>query len=159
MEQQTGSKLGKVSFKAVYFHCLWKSVLSTDFIFLVSKITADGNCNHDMKRYLFPGRKVMTNLERVLKSRDLFADKGLYSQSYGFSSSHVWMWIELLRKLSTEELMLLNCGVGEDSWEFLVLQGDPTSPFRRRWTYKLITLWIQKIRVSIWQIVKKSIVA
>ena len=91
MEQQTGSKLGKVYVKAVYFHCLWKSVLSTDFIFLVSKITADGNCNHEMKRYLFPGRKVMTNLERVLKSRDLFADKGLYSQSYGFSSSHVWM--------------------------------------------------------------------
>ena len=91
MEQQTGSKLGKVYFKAVYFHCLWKSVLSTDFIFLVSKITADGNCNHEMKRYFFPGRKAMTNLERVLKSRDLFADKGLYSQSYGFSSSHVWM--------------------------------------------------------------------
>ena len=69
----------------------------------------------------------MTNLERVLKSRDLFADKGLYSQSYGFSSSHVRMWIELLRKLSTEELMLLNCGVGEDSWEFLGKQGDQTS--------------------------------
>ena len=91
MEQQTGSRLGKVYLKAVYFHCLWKSVLSTDFIFLVSKITADGNCSNDIKRYLLPGRKTMTNLESVLKSRDLFADKGLYSQSYSFSSSHAWM--------------------------------------------------------------------
>ena len=57
-----------------------------------------------------------------------FLDKGPYSQSYDFSSSHVQMW-ELDHKESwAEELMLLNCGVGEDSWEFLGLQGDPTSP-------------------------------
>ena len=62
-----------------------------DFIFWGSKITADGDCSHEIKRHLPLGRKAMTNLERVLKSRDLFADKGLYSQSYGFSSSHVWM--------------------------------------------------------------------
>ena len=63
----------------------------TDFIFLGSKITADGDCSHEIKRHLLPGRKAMTNLDIVLKSRHYFANKGPYSQSYGFSSSHVWM--------------------------------------------------------------------
>ena len=63
----------------------------TDFIFLGSKITADGDCSHEIKRYLLFGRKVMTNLDSILKSRHYFANKGLSSQSYGFSSSHVWM--------------------------------------------------------------------
>ena len=62
----------------------------TDFIFLGSKITIDGNCSHEIKRRLLLGRKVMTNLESLLKSRDI-ASKGPSSQSYGFSSSHVWM--------------------------------------------------------------------
>ena len=63
----------------------------TDFIFLGSKITADGDCSHEIKRCLLLGRKTMTNLDRILKSRDYFADKGLSIQSYGFTSSHVWM--------------------------------------------------------------------
>ena len=62
----------------------------SDFIFLVSKITADGDCSHEIKRHLFLGRKVMTNLDSTLKSRDI-ANKGLSSQSCGFSSSHVCM--------------------------------------------------------------------
>ena len=62
-----------------------------DFIFLGSKITADGNCSHEIKRHLLLGRKAMTNLDRILKSRHYFADKGPSNQSYGFSSSHVWM--------------------------------------------------------------------
>ena len=53
---------------------------------------------------------------------------GALKSGYGFSSGHVWMWELDCEKLSTEELMLLNCGVGEDSWESLGLQGDPTSP-------------------------------
>ena len=61
-----------------------------DFIFLGSKITQDGECNHEIKRHSPFGRKPMTNLDIILKNRDT-ADKGLYSQSYGFSSSHVWM--------------------------------------------------------------------
>ena len=61
-----------------------------DFIFLGSKITADGNCSHEIKRRLLLGSKVMTNLDSILKSRD-FANKGLSSQSYSFSSSYVWM--------------------------------------------------------------------
>ena len=63
----------------------------TDFIFLGSKITAAGDCSLEIKRRLLLGRKAMTNLDSILKSRDI-ADKGLSSQSYGFSSSHVWMW-------------------------------------------------------------------
>ena len=64
----------------------------TDFLFLGSKITADGDCSHKIKRHLLLGRKGMTNLDSILKNRDItYADKGLYSQSYGFSSSRVWM--------------------------------------------------------------------
>ena len=62
----------------------------TDFIFLGSKITADGDCSCEIKRHLLLGRKAMTNLDSILKSRD-FADKGQSSQSHGFSSSHVWI--------------------------------------------------------------------
>ena len=63
----------------------------TDFLFLVSKITADSDCSHEAKRCLFLGRKAMTKLDSILKSRHYFASKGLYSQNYGFSTSHVWM--------------------------------------------------------------------
>ena len=63
----------------------------TDFIFLASKITADGNCSHEIKRHLLLGRKVMTNLDSILKNRHYFANKGPHSQNYGFSSSHVWI--------------------------------------------------------------------
>ena len=67
-----------------------------------SKITADGDCSHEIKRRLLLGRKVMTNLDSIFKSRGrYFADKGPSSQGYGFSSGHVWMWE-------------LNC---EESWE------------------------------------------
>ena len=62
----------------------------TDFIFLVSKITADGDCSREIKRRLLLGRKAMTNLDSVLKKQSYyFANKELSSQSYGFSSSHV----------------------------------------------------------------------
>ena len=60
------------------------------FIFLGSKITAGGDCSHEIRRRLLLGRKAMTKLDSTLRSRDI-AYKGLYSQSYGFSSSHVWM--------------------------------------------------------------------
>ena len=64
----------------------------TDFIFLSSKITPDSDYNREINRRLLLGRKAMTNLDSILKKRRYFANKGLYSQSYGFSSSHVWMW-------------------------------------------------------------------
>ena len=73
----------------------------TDFIYLGSKITADGACDHGIKRCLLLGRKVMTNLDSILESRDITlptkihlvkANKGPCSQSYGFCRSHVWVW-------------------------------------------------------------------
>ena len=100
----------------------------SDFIFGSSKITADGDYSHEIKRRVLLGRKVMTNLDSILKSRDITLStkvrlvKAMVFQvvMYGCES---WLW----RKLSAKELMLLNCGVGEDSWESLGLQGDPTS--------------------------------
>ena len=101
----------------------------SDFIFGGSKITADGGCSHEIKRCLLLGRKVMTNLDSISKSRDITLPTKVHLVKamvfpvvmYGCESWTVW-------KLSAEELMLLNCGVG-DSWESLGLQGDPTSPF------------------------------
>ena len=62
-----------------------------DFILGGSKITADGDCSHEIKRHLLLERKAMSNLDSILKSRHYFANKGLSSQGYGFSICHVWM--------------------------------------------------------------------
>ena len=62
-----------------------------DFLFLGSKITADGDCRHEIRRHFPLGRKAMTDLDRVKKQRHHFANKGMYSQSYGLSSSHILM--------------------------------------------------------------------
>ena len=88
----------------------------SDFIFGVSKITADGDCSHEIKRRLLLGRKVMTNLDSIFKSRDislptkvdLFKAMIFPVVMYGCES-----WT--VKKAEQEELMLLNCGVGEDS--------------------------------------------
>ena len=61
------------------------------FIFLGSKITVDSNHSHEIKRHLLLGRKAMTNLDSILKQRLNFVNKRSYSQTYGFSSSHLWM--------------------------------------------------------------------
>ena len=69
----------------------WKIMkIVTDFIFFSSKITAEGDCSHEIKRRLLLGRKAMTNLDGILKSRDI-TNKGPSNQSYGFYSSHVWI--------------------------------------------------------------------
>ena len=76
----------------------------TDFIFGGSKITADGDCSHEIKRRLLLRRKVMTNLrQHAKKHRHYFSNKGPSSQSYDFSSSHVWMW-----ELDYKESWVLN---------------------------------------------------
>ena len=62
-----------------------------DFIFLGSKITADGDCRHEIKRRLLLGRKAMTTRQNIKMLRNYFSDKGSTSQSYDFCSSHVWM--------------------------------------------------------------------
>ena len=96
--------------------------------FLGSKISADGDFSHEIKRCLLLGKKVMTNLRQYVKKQShYFANKGPFSQSYGFSNSCVWMW-ELDHKEGWRaELLLLNCGDGQDSWESLGLQGDQIS--------------------------------
>ena len=146
----------------------------TDFILGGSKITADGDCSHEIKRCLLLGRKVKTSLDSILKSRDSTLPTKVHLVKamvfpvvmYGWEKAmathssvldwripgtgepdglpsmglhrvrHDWrnlaaaaatcmdVRIGLQRKLSTKELMLLNCGVGEDSWESLALQGD-----------------------------------
>ena len=63
----------------------------SDFIFFGSKISADGHCSHEIKRRLLLVKKVMTNLDIILKNRHYFTNKGPSSQSYGFSSGHVWL--------------------------------------------------------------------
>ena len=88
----------------------------SDFIFLGSKITADGDCNHEIKRCLLLGRKAMTNLDSILKSRDVTLPTKIHLVKVLVFSVVVYRcesWT--MKKLSTKELMLLNCGVGEDS--------------------------------------------
>ena len=69
-----------------------------DFIFWGSQVSVDVDCSHKIKRCLLLGRKGMKNLDNILKSRHFFANKGLYSQSYDFSSCHVWMWYWTIKK-------------------------------------------------------------
>ena len=95
---------------------------SDRFYFLGLQITADSDYSHEIKRSLLLGRKAMTNLDSILKSRGIntiLLTKVQYNQRYGFYSSHVWMWELDQRRQNTKELMLLNCAVGEDSWESL----------------------------------------
>ena len=101
----------------------------TDLIFWGSKITADGDYSHKIKRCLVLGGKAITNLDSILKTRDIsLPAKVCLVKTMVFSSCHVWVW-ELDHK---ESWVLKNwcfwTGVGEDSWESLGLQGDSTSP-------------------------------
>ena len=85
------------------------------FIFLGSKITADGDCSHEIKKHLLLGRKVMINLDSILKSRDItLSTKVRLVKAMVFPVILYGCEIWVYRKLSHEELMLLNCGVGED---------------------------------------------
>ena len=91
----------------------------TDFLFLGSNITAVGICSHAIRRWLFFGRKAMTNLDSVLNSRHHLAEKSPYSKGYDLSSSHVWLWE-------------LDCKEGEvlKNWclQTVVLEKMPQSP-------------------------------
>ena len=100
----------------------------TDFIFLGSKITADGGCSHEIKRWLLLERKAMANLENILKSQDttlLTKVRIVKDMVFPVAMYKCESWT--IKKLSIKELMLLNCGPGEYSWKSLGLQGDQTS--------------------------------
>ena len=99
---------------------------ATDFIFWGSKITADGDCSHGIRRRLLLGRKVMTNIHSTLKNR--FCQRSPSSQSYGFSNSHVWMWELDYRESWVLKNWCFWTVVLEKTLESLGLQGDPTSP-------------------------------
>ena len=102
----------------------------SDFIFLGSKITADGDCSHEIKRRLLLGRKVMTNLDSIFKGRDItLSTKVCLIKVIVFPVVMYGCDSWTIKKLSAEKLVLLNCGVGEDSRTSLGLQGDPTCPF------------------------------
>ena len=106
----------------------WGSNGNSDFVFWDSKIIADGDCSHEIKRCLLLGRKAMTNLDSILKSRDVTLLTKVHLIKAMVFPIVMYGYESWTRKLSAEELMLLNCGVVEDSWESLGLQGDPTSP-------------------------------
>ena len=85
----------------------------SDFIFWGSKITANDDCSHEIKRCLFLGRKIMTNLDSILKSRDItLPTKVRLVKAMVFQWSCMDVRVGLCRKMSTEKLMFLNCGVG-----------------------------------------------
>ena len=87
-----------------------------DFIFFGSKIIADGDCSYEIKKHLLLRRKAMTNLDSILKSRDItLLTKVHLVKAMVFQWSCMDVRVGLQRNLSAEELMLLNCGVGEDS--------------------------------------------
>ena len=107
----------------------WQIV--SDFLFLGSKITADGDCSHEIKRCLLIGRKVMTNLDSIFKSRDITLPtkvhlvKAMVFPVVMYGCENWTIKKDEHRRIDA----FLNCGVGEDSCKFLGLQGDPTSPF------------------------------
>ena len=88
----------------------------SDFIYWSSKITADGDCSHEIKRRLLLGRKVMTNLDNIFKSRDItLPTKVRLVKAMVFPVVMYGCESWTVKKLSTEELMFLNCGVGDES--------------------------------------------
>ena len=98
--------------------------------FLVLQIAADGGCSHEIKKGLLLGRKAMTNKDNILKSRHVtLPTKFCLVKAMVFPVVMYGCESWTIKKLIVEELMLLNCGVGEDSRKPLELQGDPTSPF------------------------------
>ena len=98
-----------------------------DFIFLGSKITADGDCSHEIKSHLLLGRKVMTNLDSIFKSRDItLPTKVCIVKAMVFPVVMYGCEIWTIKKAEHRRIDAFECGVGEDSRESLGLQGDPT---------------------------------
>ena len=97
---------------------------------MASKITADGDCSHEIKRHLLLGRKVMANLDSIFKSRDItLPTKVCLVKAMVFSFVVFGCESWTVKKAECQRIDALNCGVGEGSCESLGLQGGPTSPF------------------------------
>ena len=100
-----------------------------DFIFLGSKITVDGDCSHEIKGCFLLEGKVMTKLYSILKSRDITLPTNVHLVKAMVFPVVIYGWESwTIKKAEKRRMMLLKCGVGEDSWESLGLQEDPTSP-------------------------------
>ena len=104
----------------------------TDFILGGSRITADGDCSHEIKRLLLLGRKAMTNLDSILKSRDITLPTKVHLVKAVVFPIVMYGCESWTTKKAEHWRMVLSCGVGEASWESLGLQGDPTSPPKRK---------------------------
>ena len=107
-----------------------RETMETVIDFIVgSKIIVDGDCRNEMKRHLLFGRKAMRNLDNMLKSRDItLPTEAHIVKAMVFPVSCMDERVGPYRRLRAKELMLLNCGIGEDSWESFGQQGDQTSP-------------------------------
>ena len=103
----------------------------TDFISRGSKITDNGDYSHEVKRRLLLGRKAMTNLGRILKSRNITLSMKVHIVKAVVFPIVIYRCENWTIKKSTEELMFSNCGVGEDSWEFLGLQNQSNQSYRK----------------------------
>ena len=100
----------------------------SDFIFWGSKITTDSECSHEIQRHLLLGRKAMTNLDSILKSKDITLPTEVHlvkAIAFPVVMYRCKSWT--IKKIECWELTLLNCGVGDELWEFLGLQGDQIS--------------------------------
>ena len=99
-----------------------------DFIFLGSKITADGDCSHEIKRHFLLGRKTVANLDNILKSRDITLPTKVHIvKAMVFPVVMYGCETWTIKRLRAEEMMLSNCSAGEDSWQSLGQQGDQSS--------------------------------
>ena len=120
---------GKADLKLTMANRQGNNENSDRLYFWGSKIMADGDCSHEIKRRLLLGRKAMTNLNSILKSRDItWPTKVHLVKALVFPVVMYGCQSWTIKKLSAKELVLLNCDIGEDSCESLDLQGDPTSP-------------------------------
>ena len=110
----------------------------TDFLFLDSKIIAEADCSHKIKRFLLLGRKDMTNLDSVLKSKDITLPTKVHIVKAIVFLVVMNRWESRnIKKLSAKELMLSDCDAGEDSWVSLGQQGDQTSQSKRKSTLNI----------------------
>ena len=131
------------------------------FIFGGSKITADGDCSHEIKRRLLLGRKVMTSLDNILKSRDItLPTKSCLVKALVFPVVIYGCESWTRKKAERWKIDALNCGVGDDSWQSLGQQRDPTSPSWRKlvlnihwkdwcwsWNSNTLATWCEELTI------------